>query len=116
VRRRRTWRSLAGRCGAEEARALEGEAMGGGGRGARRWRGGVRRSRKRRSPTREAQEEGGRGARSGGAGSGRRHGVGQSGGRGGHAQDEGTRGEGRGVGQFVGPLGTCDRSLVHHPR
>jgi hypothetical protein len=48
------WRSLAGRCGAEEARAPEGEAMGGGGRGARRWRGGVRRSRKRRSPTREA--------------------------------------------------------------
>jgi hypothetical protein len=74
----RSWRtrhSSAGRRGAEEARALAGEVTGGGGRGARRWWGGVRRSRKRCSPVGEAWGGGGRGAmsdsvRSSGAGSG----------------------------------------------
>jgi hypothetical protein len=51
---RRTRRSLAGRRGVEEAGALVGEAVGGGGRGAHRWWGGARRSRKRCSPAGEA--------------------------------------------------------------
>jgi hypothetical protein len=50
ARCRRMRRSPAGRCGAEEAGVL----MGGGGRGARRWWGDARCSRKRCSPTREA--------------------------------------------------------------
>jgi hypothetical protein len=67
---RRMRRSLVGRRG-----ALTGEATGGGGRGARRWWGGVRRSRKRCSLAGEAWGGGGRGtrlgsARSGDAGSG----------------------------------------------
>jgi hypothetical protein len=64
-----------GRHGAEEVGALVGETMRGGGRGARRWWVGVRRSRQWCSPTGEAWGGGGRGAmlgsvRSGGAGSG----------------------------------------------
>jgi hypothetical protein len=71
----RTRHSPAGRHETEEARALAGEAMGGGGRGAHRWWGGVRRSRKQCSPVGEAWGGGGRGAMSdsvrwGGAGSG----------------------------------------------
>jgi hypothetical protein len=50
----------------EEARALAGEAIGGGGRGARRWWGDARCSRKRCSLTEEAWGEGGRDAMSGG--------------------------------------------------
>jgi hypothetical protein len=44
--------------------------MGGGGRGAHRWRGGARCSRKRHSPAGEAWGEGGRGTMSGGVSSG----------------------------------------------
>jgi hypothetical protein len=59
---RRTRHSPAGRHGEEEARALAGEATGGGGRGTRRWWGGVRRSKKWCSPVRgrEAEEAGAR--------------------------------------------------------
>jgi hypothetical protein len=57
---RRMRRSLAGTRGVEKAGALVGEAMGRG-RGAHRWWGGVRRSRKRRSPTGEAWGGGGGG-------------------------------------------------------
>jgi hypothetical protein len=46
---RRMQRSLVGTHEAEEVGAPVGEAMGGGGRGAHRWWGGARRSRKRRS-------------------------------------------------------------------
>jgi hypothetical protein len=63
-----------GTCEAKEAGAPVGEAMGGGGRGTHRWWGGVRRSRKRRSPAREAWDGGCSGARSGG-----HHGVDRSG-------------------------------------
>jgi hypothetical protein len=51
---RRTRRSPTGRHGEEEAWAMTGEVMKGGGRGARRWWGGARRSRKRCLPTGEA--------------------------------------------------------------
>jgi hypothetical protein len=64
---RRTQRSPTGRRVAEEAGALAGEAMGGGGRGTRWWWGVTRRSRKRCSPTGEAWGRGGRGTMSGSA-------------------------------------------------
>jgi hypothetical protein len=60
---RRTRRSPAGRCGVEEATR-------GGGRGAHRWWGGARHSRKRCSLTGEAWGGGGRGVMSGSARSG----------------------------------------------
>jgi hypothetical protein len=61
---RRTRRSPVRRHRAEEAAALVGEATGGGGRDARRWRGDVRCSRKQCSPAGEAWGGGGRGAMS----------------------------------------------------
>jgi hypothetical protein len=72
---RRTRRSPARRRGAKEAGTLAGEEMGGGGRGARLWRGGARYSRKRCSPVGETWGEGDRGTmssseRSSGAGLG----------------------------------------------
>jgi hypothetical protein len=67
---RRTRRSSVGRHGVEEVGALAREATGGGGRGAHRWWGGARRSRKRCSPMGEAWGGGGRGAMSGSARSG----------------------------------------------
>jgi hypothetical protein len=79
VRRRRTWRSPAGRHGAEEAGVPIGEAMGEGGRGTHWWRGSMRRSRKRCSPAGEARGGGGRDVRSGGTGSGGWRRVGWSG-------------------------------------
>jgi hypothetical protein len=54
----------------EEAGALAGEAMGGGGRGAHRWWGSARHSRKRCSLAGEAWGGGGRGAMSSSARSG----------------------------------------------
>jgi hypothetical protein len=68
--RRRMRCSLAGTRGAEEAWAPVGEAMGRGGRGAHRWWGGVRRSRKRHLPVGEVWGPMSSGMRSGDAGLG----------------------------------------------
>jgi hypothetical protein len=69
--RRRMRHSPAGRRGVEEAGAPVGEVMGGGGRGAHRWWGGARRSKKRCSSTGEVWGGGGRGAMCGRRGVGR---------------------------------------------
>jgi hypothetical protein len=87
----------------EEAGALAGEATGGGGRGARRWWGGARYSRKRCSPVEEAWGGRGTGAMSGVAGS-----VGQCG-----VERVAWAGRARGVGWLDarGLVGRLDRSI-----
>jgi hypothetical protein len=114
----------------EDAALASGDMRGGGGRGAHRWWGGVRCSRKRRSPVGEAWGRGGRGVMSGDAGlggmgsgvTGRSGNAGLDGAGSGVAVSFGQRGVGRagrmrtGVGQSVGPLGPGNGSLVHHHR
>jgi hypothetical protein len=125
--RRTTWRSPAGRHGAKEAGALAGKVMGGGGRGACRWCGGVRCSRKRCSPAGVAWGGGGRGTMSGSARSGDtglgcvESGVVRSIGRREVERVAWARAQDRSVVR-VGfdwsdkPLDPGDRSLIHHHR
>jgi hypothetical protein len=114
------WRSPTEMRGTEEVGAPTGEAMGGVDRGARWWRDDARHSWKRRSPVEEARGGGGRGTRSGG-----RHRVDRSSGASMHGVSQlgaGRRGRAGsietciGIDQSVGPLGSGDRSLIHHPR